>query len=128
MTDTKQDRVTKPKRATPAKPKTIVIESWRPAGGEKLPKRGKKAASEPTRKLGIARIATWHLGDFLEAIERLVKEHGQIGEATTSELIHGAESVTDVYIEFPSEMVADMVREKIDGEVLLKRKLQIAFA
>lgn len=43
------------------------------------------------------------------------------------EVIHGGESVTDVCVRFRSEIVAEMVRERIEGEMVEGRKLQVTF-
>ena len=48
-------------------------------------------------------------------------------DVTAEELIHGGESVTDVFVRFRSELVAEIVKEKIDGEMLEGRKLQVDF-
>lgn len=120
-------RVTKPKKTTPAKPP--VIENWRPAGGERPKKRGSKKEEEKmTDTLGVARISTWRLETFQIAAEKLVEQHSEFQEVTTRELVHGGESVTDVFFKFRSEVVADMVKEKIDGEMVEGRKLQVKFS
>lgn len=58
----------------------------------------------------------------------LIKQHGAFEEILTEELVHGAESLTDVFVEFRSELVAEAMKEKIDGEMVEGRKLQIEFA
>jgi len=83
---------------------------------------------ELTDTLGLARISTWRFSNFIEAAETLIKEHSEIEEVTTSEFEHGEESWTDVYCRFRSELVAGMVKEKIDGEVVYGRKMQVTFA
>jgi hypothetical protein len=57
-----------------------------------------------------------------------VKEHGEFEEVITNEVIHGAESQTDVCVKFRSALVAEMVKEKISGETVMRRKLQVRFA
>ena len=105
-----------------------MIEVWRPVGGEGSENgvEGQRTAISDT--LGLARISTWRLPAFQLAAEELVNEHGGFEEVTTSELVHGAESLTDVYFVFRSEVVAEVVKEKIEGEMVMGRKLQVTFA
>lgn len=74
-------------------------------------------------------MSTWRAAGFQEAAEKLLEEHGQAcEEVTTSDLVHGGESVTHISMRFRSELVAETVKEKIDGEVIEGRKLQIKYA
>lgn len=122
-------KITKPTADRAAKQKAPVIENWRPAGGES-PKIRRKKNEEPkiTDTLGLARISTWRLEDFRIAAEALVEQHSEFQQVTTSEIVHGGESVTDVFFKFRSELVAEMVKEKIDGGIVEGRKLQVNFA
>lgn len=120
-------KTTKPKKKAPAKPAVPAIESWRPAGGDKLTKSRKP--EKLTDTLGLARIATWRIPAFQEAAEKLIEQHGfDFEEITTSEILHGGESVTDVCVKFRSELVAEFVKEKLEGEMIEGRKLQIKYA
>ena len=83
---------------------------------------------ELTDTLGIARLSTWRAETFIEALKVLIEQHGQIEEVQAEELLHGGESITDVFLKFRSELVAEAVKEKIDGELLESRKLQVTFA
>lgn len=78
--------------------------------------------------LGIARIATWRLKDFTSSLGTLIAEHGQIEDVLGKEIVHGGESVTDVFVQFRSELVAETVKDKISGVLLEGRKLQVEFA
>ncbi|KAK5738039.1 hypothetical protein LTR17_006282 [Elasticomyces elasticus] len=110
----------------PAKP---VVESWRPAGGEQeLKDELSLKYATPTTKLGLARISTWRLPAFLAAAEAIIMATGEEGEAETAELIHGGESVTDVFYSFRTELVAGLVMEEIRGQLVEGRKLQVTFA
>ncbi|KAK6392213.1 hypothetical protein LTR65_003985 [Meristemomyces frigidus] len=117
-------KISKPKKVIPPKP---VIEVWRPAGGEKPTKRRK--AEKLTDTLGLARLSTWRVEAFQEAVEKLIDQHGfAFEEITTTEVVHGGESVTDVCVKFRSELVAEVVKELIDGQMVEGRKLQVKFA
>ncbi|KAK5720069.1 hypothetical protein LTR15_007342 [Elasticomyces elasticus] len=113
----------------PPEPAAPVIESWRPAGGEQeLKDELSIKYAIPTSKLGLARISTWRLPAFLAAAEIIMAATGEEGEAETAELIHGGESVTDVFYSFRTEVVAGMIMEEIQGQLVEGRKLQVAFA
>lgn len=64
---------------------------------------------------------------FLTAVKDVIEEHGEIEDIETSELVHGGEIMTDVNVSFRSELVAEAVVEKINGEILQGRKLQVKF-
>ena len=100
---------------------------WRPAGGEKPFNRRTKKDAQPTPIIGIARLSTWRTNTFVESLKTLIGQHGEIEKVHTEELVHGGESVTDVYIEFRSELVAEVVKNKIEGETVEGRKLQVKF-
>ncbi|KAK5739413.1 hypothetical protein LTR17_005318 [Elasticomyces elasticus] len=113
----------------PPEPAAPVIESWRPAGGEQeLKDELSTKYATPTTRLGLARISTWRLPAFLSAAEVIIMATGEEGEAETVELIHGGESVTDVFYSFRTELVAGMVMEEIREQSVEGRKLQVTFA
>lgn len=114
-------------RRKEAMPPTPEVESWRPAGGDKptTPHQIERI----TDTLGLARLSTWRIDAFQESADKLIEQHGlDFEEVTTVEVIHGGESVTDVLVRFRSEVVAEAVKEKIDGEIVEGRKLQVTFA
>lgn len=81
-----------------------------------------------SRTLGLARVSTWRVQAFREEAESLLERHGVIfDEVKAGEIVHGGESVTDVSVEFRSEMVAEMAKEKLDGEMVGGRKLQVKY-
>ncbi|KAK5675827.1 hypothetical protein LTS10_011558 [Elasticomyces elasticus] len=113
----------------PPEPAEPIVESWRPAGGEQeLKDELSIKYAIPTSKLGLARISTWRLPAFLAAAEAIIMATGEEGEAETTELIHGGESVTDVFYSFRTELVAGMVMKEIRGQLVEGRKLQVTFA
>ena len=116
----------KPKGKSSEKPPETIVENWRPAGGEKLGKKGGRKKLTPT--LAVARLSTWRLETFTTHLRALIEQHGQIEEVMTEELVHGGESTTDVFVRFRSELVAEAVKGKINGELLDGRKLQVDFA
>ena len=81
-----------------------------------------------TESLGIARVADWRLETFTASVKSLIEQHAEIEEMTTEAVNLSGENVTDVYVTFRSELVAEMVKERIDGELFEGRKLQIKFA
>ncbi|EMC91244.1 hypothetical protein BAUCODRAFT_319348 [Baudoinia panamericana UAMH 10762] len=87
-----------------------------------------KAPEEITDTLGLARVSTWRLEAFQLAVTKLINVHGASEAITANELVHGGESVTDVFVRFRSELVAEMVKGKIDGVMVEGRKLQVTFA
>lgn len=110
------------------KPAEPEVQVWRPAGGERIPEPGKKKEAQITHTLGIARLATWKLEEFMQALRPVILQHGVIEDVATEDLLHGGESVTDVYVRFRSELVAEVVKANIDGEVVHGRKLQVKYA
>ena len=105
-----------------------MVESWRPAGGEQLLKGLSEEDRKLTPTLGIARIPTWRLETLIESLKTLVENHGEIEEVTTEELVYGDESLIDIFVRFRSELVAEVVKTKIDGELVEGRKLQVNYA
>jgi hypothetical protein len=120
----------KPKQSKPGKAVEPLIESWRPAGGERPKKRGKAAqlVKQPTKTLGLARVSTWQVSSFQQVAEELITKHGGFERFTTEEVVHGGESVTDIFVVLRSETVAEMVKDKIDGEIVAGRKIQVQFS
>jgi hypothetical protein len=116
-------RRTTPKQLKPAKAVEPVIEYWRPAGGEKAESRDK--ATQPTKMLGLARISTWQVAAFQDSAEKLIAEHGGVGKFVLEELVHGGESVTDVFVVLEDAFIAKGVQEQIDGALVAGRKLQV---
>ena len=57
----------------------------------------------------------------------MIEQHGAIEAITAKELVHGGESLTDVSVQCRSELVAEQVKEKIDGKLLDGRRLQVTF-
>ncbi|KAK3647022.1 hypothetical protein LTR56_008188 [Elasticomyces elasticus] len=113
----------------PPEPAEPVVESWRPAGGEQeLKDELSLKYATPTTKLGLARISTWRVPTFLTAVEAIIMATGEEGDAETAELIHGGESVTDVFYSFRTDLVAGMVMEEIQGQLVDGRVLQVTFA
>lgn len=107
----------------------VVVECWRPAGGEQLLLAGRKAKSNVSDTLGVARVATWRLRDFREGVEKLLKEEGvDYEELSTQETVHGGESVTDVKLRFRDPGLAEMARGKLEGQMVGGRKLQVRIA
>lgn len=64
----------------------------------------------------------------MEAVQTLIEKHSELEDLVTRELVHGGESVTDIWAEFESEETAEAVKEKIDGEIIYEKKLQVKFA
>lgn len=46
----------------------------------------------------------------------------------TAELVHGGESVTDVFATFETDLVAELVAEEIRGTIVEGRRLKVVFA
>ena len=89
----------------------------------------RRKADTPTSTLGLARLSTWRVEAFQKAAESLLEQHDlDVGEVTTVETIHGGESVTDVFMRFRNELIAEIVKEVTDGEVIEGRKLKLSFA
>ena len=108
----------------------VVVECWRPAGGEQLLlSAGKQAKGKISDTLGVARVATWRLRDFREGVEKLLTEEGvEYVELSTQETVHGGESVTDVRLRFRDPGQAEMARGKLEGQMVRGRKLQVRVA
>lgn len=124
-------KVKKPRRKVAAEVEMpVVVECWRPAGGEHLllsAGRQRKVTTSDT--LGVARVATWRLRDFREGVEKLLKEEGvEYVELSTQETVHGGESVTDVRLRFRDPGQAEMARGKLEGQMVGGRKLQVRIA
>ncbi|KAK4553299.1 hypothetical protein LTR86_009599 [Recurvomyces mirabilis] len=118
----------KPRAKRSAPPKQPMIESWHPAGGEHPSTRSsKKAAADPTAILGMARVPTWRLQSFKPAIDDLIRRYAEYEKVVTTTMVHGGESLTDVYVYFSSASAAAKVKETIDGEMVEGRKLQVAY-
>ncbi|KAK3669982.1 hypothetical protein LTR78_010154 [Recurvomyces mirabilis] len=118
----------KPEAKKPPPPKQPIIESWHPAGGEQpSPKSNKNPAPDPTAILGIARVSTWRLQFFKPAIDDLIRQHAEYEKMVTNTMVHGGESLTDVYVYFPSANAAAKVKEAVDREVVAGRKLQVIY-
>jgi len=104
-----------------------IIESWRPAGGEVLD--AFSTTQKLSSKLGIAHVPTWRLTSFLPAVKILV---GEIVDGTIEwemrALEDGGESMTDVFVRVRSEVVAEIVREKIQGCLIEGRMVRVGFA
>lgn len=64
----------------------------------------------------------------METLQTQIEEHAEIEDIVTRELVHGGESVTDIWVEFESEELAETIKEKFDGEIIHERKLQVKFA
>ncbi|KAK3718321.1 hypothetical protein LTR37_005134 [Vermiconidia calcicola] len=120
-------KVTKTKLSVTEEPKEPVIESWLPAGGELLQGYDERDANFLSPTLGIARISTWRLETFTKSLKALIEHHALLEEITTDKLFYGGESVTDVYFRFRNELVAEAVKEKVDGAMVDGRKLQVAY-
>lgn len=104
---------------------------WRPAGGEQALCNGDSQASAvqsaPSTVLVIARISTWRLQTFLAEVKSLIVQGDEAGDVLTKEIRQGAESLTDVCVEFLDEDTADMMRIWMDGAEILGRTLQVRF-
>ncbi len=108
----------------PAREPTPEIQHWRPAGGESQP-----SHDEPTKMLGIARISTHRLAAFTTALQSTLEKHlDELPELLTRELVHGGESVTDVYLKFEAVEEAEAVMGMIEGGVIGERVLSVTFA
>ncbi|RMY90411.1 hypothetical protein D0864_06253 [Hortaea werneckii] len=122
-------KVKKPRRKVAAEPKTQVVECWRPAGGEQLLLAGKKVRSNMSETLGVARVSTWRLPGFRTGLEALMEREGvEFVELLSEETVHGGESVTDVRLRFGDPGQAEMARGKLEGQMVLGRKLQVRSA
>ena len=97
------------------------IECWRPAGGDAV--LNESSTVQPTECLGIAIIPTWRHETFTKAVEVLVEVVGELVELFAQALDHGGESLTDVFILLRSEQVAEMIKGRIDGQLVAGRKL-----
>lgn len=107
----------------------VVVECWRPAGGEQLLLAGRKVKSSLSDTLGVARVATWRLSGFRTGLEALMVEEGvESVELVTEETVHGGESVTDVRLRFGDPGQAEMARGKLEGQIVGGRKLQVRVA
>ena len=82
----------------------------------------------PSNVLAIARLSTHRLLAFEKAVRLLIDEYADIEGLTTRELDAGGESVTDVFVEFLDQYDAAMVKQRIDGEMVEGRKLQVRIA
>ncbi|KAI7279312.1 hypothetical protein KC345_g5449 [Hortaea werneckii] len=121
--------VKKPQRKVVAEAEMPVIECWRPAGGEQLLLAGRKAKSDISDTLGVARVATWRIPGFRTGLEALMEKEGvESVELMTEETVHGGESVTDVRIRFRDPGQAEMARGKLEGQMVGGRKLQVRIA
>ncbi|KAK3718854.1 hypothetical protein LTR37_004770 [Vermiconidia calcicola] len=118
---------TKTKLDVAEEPKEPTIEKWLPAGGETLQGDDGRDANHLSLTLAIARVSTWRLENFTEGLKALIEHHAVFEEITTDELLYGGESVTDVSVRFRSELVAETVKEKVDGAIVEGRKLQVAY-
>jgi len=78
--------------------------------------------------LGIARISTWQLEAFLPAVTKLIGEIARVEKTGVEEIDHGGESVTDVFVTLRSELMAEMVKEVMDGCMVEGRRLQVKYA
>ena len=117
---------TRPKK--PSTPPPPEVECWRSAGGEDIFGERVGPDSQPTATLGIARIATWRLPTFNRAVKTLIEQHGSMAAFQTEEHFHGGESVIDVFVQFDDEVKAKVIKEKINGEMVGERKLQVKYA
>lgn len=129
--DTHRMKVVKktPKKAktpAPRKPMKLKVEAWQSAGGESFRNSRKKQTVSDT--LAIARISTWRVDAFVMALKAHIEPDIETDEIMTKELVHGGESMTDVFARFQSELDADMAMERMKGTILLERKLQVRFA
>ncbi|GAB1726987.1 hypothetical protein NU195Hw_g2903t1 [Hortaea werneckii] len=123
-------KVKKPSRKVVAEVEMpVVVECWRPAGGEQLLLAGRKVKSSLSDTLGVARVATWRLSGFRTGLEALMVEEGvESVELVTEETVHGGESVTDVRLRFGDPGQAEMARGKLEGQIVGGRKLQVRVA
>ncbi|KAF2767407.1 hypothetical protein EJ03DRAFT_384002, partial [Teratosphaeria nubilosa] len=109
-------KVTNPRPARPdpsdtqpdLEPNIEPIETWRPAGGEQSTESSKKDQS-PTETLGLARLSTWRVKIFEEDVVKLMKETGGgVPELRVEQMMHGGESVSDVWAVFEDAVQADL--------------------
>ena len=101
-----------------------MVECWRPAGVEDYVVIGIPKAPGGAR-LGVARIASWRLNDFVIALRAEARRHDDTCKIETRELASGGETLADVYIDFSSEANASMMLKKLDYLLLMGRQLQI---
>ncbi|RMZ29975.1 hypothetical protein D0859_05911 [Hortaea werneckii] len=125
-------KVKKPQRKVAAEVEMpVVVECWRPAGGEQLLlSAGKKQAKgKISDTLAVARVATWRIPAFQTAVEALMEQEGvEYVELSTEETVHGGESVTDVRLRFRDPEQVEMAGGKLEGQMVGGRKLQVRIA
>ncbi|RMY97619.1 hypothetical protein D0862_07973 [Hortaea werneckii] len=121
--------VKKPQKKIAEEPETPGVEYWRPAGGEQLLLAEREIKCPTADTLGLARLATWRMRDFREGVEKLLEEQ-RVGfaEMITEETVHGGESVTDVRLRFRDQGQAEMASGKLEGQMVVGRKLQVRSA
>lgn len=125
-------KIIQTKLAIAPDPPEPTVEYWQPAGGHQQLTDHEK--QRPCSTLGIARVATWRVPTFLPAVRQIVEEIAEVEEMATRELVHGGQSSTDVFVrlggldELGAGLVAEMVREALDGRVVGGRKLRVGFA
>ncbi len=105
-----------------------MIESWRPAGGHNFSIGQSGEDEKISATLGIARLPTWRRDPFTGAIKTLIDQYGEIEEILIEEADYGGERASDIFVKFRSELVAEMVKDRIDGELVDGRKLQVMYA
>ncbi|KAH9807437.1 hypothetical protein Tdes44962_MAKER10462, partial [Teratosphaeria destructans] len=85
--------------------------------------------ASPTATLGLARLSSWRVKVFGEAVVKVMEEMGGKAPALRVEpMVHGGERVSDVWAVFEDAVEADVVRELIQGVVVAGRRLQVSFA
>jgi hypothetical protein len=111
---------------SPKQPREPTIECW--GRTDTATSEFENQAEGITTKLGIARLATWRCDTFVEELGTMIDTCcPDFEEVTTKEVDIGGESVTDVFIRFRSEMVAETAKDELDGKMLSGRKLQVGY-
>lgn len=83
---------------------------------------------EATPFLGIARIPTFRVKDFLDALCTLLEPVGKAEQFSSTPRDAGGESYSEIKALFADEDVAAEVLKKVNGAMCFGRKLQMAFA
>ena len=123
-----------PKRKIKARPKPASksseakepgVEYWRPAGGDRFWSKEEAEASEPTWVVGLARVPGWELETFKQGDKGVIEQYGEVRDLVTKEVRDGVEDCVDVYAVFRSELVAEVVKDELDGSLVEGRKLRV---
>lgn len=113
------------KRSEPAEP---VVEYWRFAGGDNLGSMEEDASTLPTRIVGLARVSAWMLEAFKTSVKEAIEEYGEVRDLMTEQVKDGAEECVDVYAVFRSELVAEVVKDGLDGKLVEGRIVRVRYA